>query len=339
MVFGAPQNGQLSYELFSESTIASTSVPATDAPGVQSKASGSIIIYNTYSAQPWRLIAGTRLVNDIGNTYRLTSSVTIPGYKKPAGGALTPGKIAVSIIADQSGSQYNISRLDAGNTFTIPAYASSTKFAAIYGKSTGNITGGLSGSKKSISPAALASTTEALRSVAVSSLTARLKGKISAEYVVYDSAYVSKASVPTISGDKPKSAIVSTEVTVYAIALKKVDLILKLAGAQSLQIFSGSTFDPVGLTSLSFSITNIKDFMPEKKSNILVQMKGDLKLVGVIPVEEMKGEFAGISLSDTQKVMLKHSAVIDLEKSSGQVVPPWAKIPKDKSKIDITVQK
>ncbi|MCX6719344.1 MAG: hypothetical protein NTZ38_03150 [Candidatus Taylorbacteria bacterium] len=339
MAFGTAVNGQLSYELKIATATVSMTVPATDSPSVQTKAAGTIMIYNAYSAEPRRLIAGTRLVNDVGNIYRLNASVTIPGYKRSSTGIVTPGKVSTPIIADQVGVKYNISRADRGNTFMVVAYASTTKYSAIYGKTVGEIIGGSSGNRKVVSASVMASTTDSLQSMAVSDLTRKLKRSIPAGYIAPDQFFIPRLSSPIISGDRPKEATISIAVTVYAIIFKQNDLISKLAGTQAIQTFDGSAFDTIGLDKLSVSISNLKDFSPEKKSGIVMQVKGDLKLVGTIPVDQIKSEFSGLSLADTQNVMQRYSHVVDLERSNGQVVPPWAKVPKNVEKISIIIQK
>jgi hypothetical protein len=63
-----------------------------------------------------------------------------------------------------------------------------------------------------------------------------------------------------------------------------------------------------------------------------------MKLVGTVPIEELKRKFAGMALTDTEAIIRSYSPIIDLGKSSGQVVPPWSKIPKNLDKISIIVQ-
>ncbi|MEI7463294.1 MAG: hypothetical protein WCK03_02745, partial [Candidatus Taylorbacteria bacterium] len=87
---------------------------------------------------------------------------------------------------------------------------------------------------------------------------------------------------------------------------------------------------------LSFAITNMKDFAPEKKGTLIVNMKGDMKLIGTIPVDELKKSLAGKSLADSQNILKVYSAVI--ENADGELVPPWSKIPLDASRITINVK-
>jgi len=102
--------------------------------------------------------------------------------------------------------------------------------------------------------------------------------------------------------------------------------------------FKGLAFDTPGMDQLSFNISNAKDFSPIKKNNLIVQIKGSFSLVGTVPVAELKNKFAGMALSDTEAVIRSYSPVIDLAKSSGQVVPPWSRIPKNPDKISIIIQ-
>ncbi len=124
--------------------IASTSISKTkmlalsESRKVESKASGKIIIYNNYDANPQKLIKNTRFESVKGKIYRINQSVDVPGKK-----GSTPGSVEVTIYADSSGADYNIDN----TTFTIPGFAGTARQSAFYAKTKGPITGGASGNK------------------------------------------------------------------------------------------------------------------------------------------------------------------------------------------------
>ena len=60
-------------------------------------------------------------------------------------------------------------------------------------------------------------------------------------------------------------------------------------------------------------------------------------LVGSVPVEELKSKFAGLSPSETETVLRGYKPVIEIEKSYGEIIPPWSKVPSNPNKISIEV--
>ena len=69
---------------------------------------------------------------------------------------------------------------------------------------------------------------------------------------------------------------------------------------------------------------------------LVLRAKGDIKLVGTVPVDDITKKLEGISLAKTQDVFKSYSAVI--ASGSGELVPPWAKIPNNPKRISITVK-
>lgn len=103
---------------------------------VETKASGSIIIYNNYDSAPQRLIKNTRFESPTGKIYRINQSVTVPGKTASA-----PGSLEVVVYADSTGSDYNSDPVD----FTIPGFKDSPRYKTFYARSKGPLTGGMSG--------------------------------------------------------------------------------------------------------------------------------------------------------------------------------------------------
>lgn len=103
------------------------------------KARGTITIYNEFSGSPQPLVATTRFLSENGKLFRLEKSVVVPGTTK-VGTETKPGAIEAQIVADESGSSYNIE----ATKFTIPGFqgSSNDKYTKIYAKSSKPMTGG-----------------------------------------------------------------------------------------------------------------------------------------------------------------------------------------------------
>jgi hypothetical protein len=117
-------------------------LPLSESKAVQAKASGKVIIYNNYSAEPQRLIKNTRFESSAGKIYRINESVVVPGKK-----GTNPGSIEVRIYADSYGAEYNSEPTD----FTIPGFKGGPMYAGFFARSNGSITGGAAGNISSAS--------------------------------------------------------------------------------------------------------------------------------------------------------------------------------------------
>lgn len=331
-----PGNGVLTYELITLRGSASSTIPAVDGPVISTKAQGKVTMYNSYSTQSQRLIAGTRIVDQNGRVYRLTGSIIVPGYTR-LDGKLNPGSVVVTVISDQPGQSFNISKTEQAGDFKIVAYKGTQKYDNISGRINTDITGGFTGSKKTISPSVLASTTSSIQTSLTSQLLARIKTNVPPGYTMYDNSYTTSFSAPVVSGNEPKHATVSVQGVVNGIIFKTSELVSKLAGEQTVQSFEGMSYETPGLESLTYAIANPKDFSADKKNTLIVRFKGNLEIVGVIPVAELKNKLAGIPLAQTQDVMRSYSAII--KSGSGELLPPWSKVPTNLERISIIIGK
>lgn len=332
---GTPESNGLSYQIITKKSTATTTVAATNGPVTNTKATGKVTFYNSYSAQTIRLIAGTRLTNEAGLIYKLTSSIVVPGYTKPAG-TVVPGKITATVTADQPGQNYNISQTDLSKDLKIVAYKGSSKYDTVYARPVTSIAGGFSGVKKIINPSALASSTAILKSQMTASLLKEVDASIPDGYIMYDKGYTVSFGAPVTGGTNPSSATVSLQGTIYGIAFPKNKLVEAIAGNQTISLFGPFAYTAPGLESLEVIITNLKDFSPVKKGALVIHAKGNVKIIGTIPVDDIKKKLSGIPLASTQEVFKSYSPVI--ESGSGELAPPWAKIPTDLSRIKVIVQ-
>ena len=324
------------YELMSYKGTATTTISASSGATVSTKAQGKVTLFNSFSPQAQRLIAGTRLTDSTGRIYRLNSSVSVPGYTLKSG-SIIPGSIAGMVTADVAGESYNINVTDSLSDFKIIAYKGTSKYESIYGRLASSISGGFVGVKKVVSPTLLASTSAILQTQLTMKLAKQALGAIPTGYIMYPDAYKATFTAPTISGTDPKNATVSVGGTLYVILFKKTNLVSHITGTSTMLSFGSSAYTTPGLESLHFNIINAKDFSPEKKNSLIIHLQGDIKVVGTVPVEELKKKLAGASLSQTEAILKPYSQVIG-PGSSGELTPPWTKVPLDTSRINIVVQ-
>ncbi len=159
---GAAATGTLPAKAVQATVRAEKLLPATGEATVQSKAGGTITIYNGYSAESQTLVRNTRFETPTGLIFRIQSPVTVPG--KTAAG---PGSVEARVEADQVGDSYNVGPIA---RFTIPGFAGKPQFDVFYAASSGSMSGGFDGVQKVADPTAVAG--------AVNELTESLRGQI-----------------------------------------------------------------------------------------------------------------------------------------------------------------
>ena len=113
---------------------------ATGKAMAEIKAEGIVIIYNDYSENSQALVASTRFVSSEGKLFRLVERVVVPGQVLEKG-KLVPGTIEAKVRADSAGPDYNIG----ASTFSIPGFAGTPKYTAIWAKSSLAMKGGFKG--------------------------------------------------------------------------------------------------------------------------------------------------------------------------------------------------
>jgi hypothetical protein len=322
----------LTYETITVRSTATTTVAASDGPSISTKAQGKVTIYNTYSETSQQLIAGTRIANSSGKVYRLTGSVVVPGYSDNR----TPGSVVATVVADQAGQVYNINRGEASDDFKFLGYQGTPRYEAFYARLASDITGGYEGKKKTVSEGTLASTTATLKALLTASLTTQAEQAIPEGYIMFDTMHTVAFSEPNLGGNDPTKAEISLAGTFTGIIFKKDKLAARLAGNSSVNSFGKFEFDTPGMESITMTIANPKDFSPERKTSLLVRGTGNFKIRGVIPVNEIKQKLAGVPLAYTQEILQDYAPII--QSGSGELVPPWAKVPADPSRISVIVK-
>ncbi|MCX6715536.1 MAG: hypothetical protein NT077_00795 [Candidatus Taylorbacteria bacterium] len=335
---GTSTAGYLKYDIVKYSGVASTTLPATDGPSISTKSSGTVVLYNAYSAQGQRLIAGTRFVSDSGFVYRLAGSVFIPAYTS-SNGTTVPGTIRAVVSADNPGVQYNLSKGDGQAMLHIIAYKDTPRYDTVYAKLYTDIAGGFAGTKKTVNQTLLASTTKNLEAALMKSLQSQAMTGVPAGYVTYANAFTTSFAAPVVGGGISNTANISVSGTLYNVIFKKSDLITKLAGSQNIDRFGKAAFSSSGLESLKFTITNPGTFKPAKATTLIARLNGNMVLKGTIPTSELKHKLAGLSLAGTRPVFATYSSVIDTNKSFGELFPSWASaVPKDENRISLIIK-
>lgn len=182
-------------------------VPAKGSEEVQEKASGTVTVFNSYSADPVKLLKNTRFQTPDGLLFRTPAEVMVPGKR-----GATPGQIDVTVIADKAGATYNTGPVQ---RFTLPGLASSpAMYAGVYARSSVAMTGGFAGARPAASPSDIETARAKIRDRLQQKALEGIRAKGSESTVAFaDLAYIAFESLlPTSEGSG--SARISERVTV-----------------------------------------------------------------------------------------------------------------------------
>lgn len=317
------------YEIIKLSESKTISVPATGEEATELKASGKIVIYNDFSAEPQRLITRTRFETPAGLIYRISESVVVPG-KTIKNGADTPGSIEVTVFADEAGEKYNIKKSD----FTIPGFKNDAdRYKNFYARSTTDMTGGFIGKVKTVSPESKQTALQNVESEAQAELQKNLESKIPDGLTLIPGSILYK-SEELIPKDESSSVALGKEVTAYAVMLNKQDL-----SDQIINEYVASSSDWMNIKSIikdfsTLKIVNALDNL-ETSEKLSLQINGQVKVLADIDANVVRQKLLGAPKGKAAELMDEFAGISSI---TATLRPVWKQsFPGNSSKIYIRI--
>lgn len=321
-------DASLVYQVVTSTGSMSQSVPAVSGPLIETKAKGTLVLYNEQPTQQ-KIIAGTRVANADGLVFRTTATVVIPQVKVDK----TPGTVSVGILADQAGANYNTSLTNPA--FKVVAYKGTPKYTTVYGKLSTSVTGGFSGSKETISSDVQTAAVQSLKEAVKTKLVADAKTQVPKDSILYDTAYSIEYEVVDPVAKDATSAIIAVKGTLSGAMFKKNEL-LKATSGKELDKFSAPTYTITGVEDLKFTLINTKDFSARKGTPLIFTIKGPITLVGTFSDSALKNELKGTYLKDSSKIFAHYPAISN---AYALITPFWMRyFPSSPDKIMIDIK-
>lgn len=323
--------GQLSYTPFPLVREAGTAVPADGEKTSETRASGTIVIYNNFSSASQRLVKNTRFETPDGLIFKIGASVTVPG-RRASSGKTVPGSVEAAVYAESAGEEYNIGLTD----FTISGFKSNPeRFANFYGRSKTAMTGGSIGTVKTASDEKMASAKTKLESELNDALVAEARAALPADSVFYDGAYQIWFEPVVSASDDSKNSVPFRERAHFTAYFIKRSNLAQAIAENSVDNFNNAPVLAQKDANLAFSLTNKNNSGTATVGPIQFNLKGDTTLVWQVDQNKLVMSLAGKNKSELAAVAALDRAIL---KADAVIRPFWSgAFPKTADKIRVKV--
>lgn len=327
------KNNEIQYEVMTISKEMGEDVPATPGKPVETKAKGTITLYNTTKAAQ-KLVVSTSVSNVKGNVYKLDHTVTVPAAKTVSGKTVA-GSVDVGITASKAGEDYNMNVFDLGGDFKIVNFKGTAKYDTIYGRLKTDIKGGRIGITQVVALDVASSTRKQIENSLLNEAIKEAKAQTPEGYILFDGAHTVAYEILPTTEVKSTVARMSEKITFYGIIFKK-DSLLNYIAKDEVGTFNGGLINSQSLENLTFTIVNKKDFKPQAGTSLTFSLKGSFTLVGEFPTNDLKNALAGKDVHTISTLLAPYGTIA----SADVIIRPFWKhtFPNDTDKIAIELK-
>ena len=283
------------------------------------KAKATIILYNKFSLASQILSIDTRLDGSNGKIYKTKTKVVIPGMSKNG----TPGQINVDIYAEKEGADYNSSPLD----FKISGFKGTSKYEKIYGRSTGDITGGIVGKSRQVSDVQKIDTGEELKTVLENKLFNEISSQIPGFLLYKEATFLKTDDIMTGPVSSDGSVVLTLPGTLYGIIFDEQKLTQKIV-KDNVENYDNSDVYIPNIKDLTFSLTDKDNILFDSVRNINFNLSGPAKIVWKLDIEKFTADLLNKPKKDFNQILLQYP---NIDSALVKLSPPW--IPSLPSKI------
>ena len=298
----------LSFEVLSVKQTAGETVEATEEKQVSQKATGSIIVYNNYSASPQRLINNTRFEANNGKIYRISSSVIIPGLKK-VGDKTIPGSIEAVIFADQAGEDFNLKLTDLAGDFKIPGFKGDLRYQGFYARLKTDVLGGFIGKQRVINETVRKTAEDTAKEKIKELLLKKLYAVKPDNYLIFKDGYsIDFTNLPDTAMDS-NHANINIQGDLNAIAFNNLKLTKFIAG-KKIDGFDGLPAELIPADNFNVIVTGADNTGLWKNNILQLKLNGDASVKWQYDSDAIKNDLAGKSQSEIGNVVSKYKDTV-----------------------------
>ena len=322
-----PNTTNLAFDLVAIFGDESKNVQGSKEKVISEKSKGIVLVYNAFSYTSQVLAINTQLEGSNGKIYKITKKIIIPGMTK--GGV--PGKIEVGIYAAEAGEIYNSDPLD----FKVLGFKGTAKYAKIYARSEGNITGGLKGKFHQISDKDKIFAINDLKSILKAKLLKKVKEQIPSGFILFpDAIFLDSNSDDVQSFSKESLIPISIKGTLYGFLFDEKKLTKNIA--QSIvDKYDGSEVFIPNIKDLKFSLVEKENIIFKDVKNIDFNLSGTPQIVWKTDEDKFKNSILGKNKKDFDIIL---SSFIGIDSASLSISPFWKNyFPEKPESIKVTV--
>lgn len=310
-------------------TIVSTSslekdVPRRGVTKLETKASGIIVISNSFDQNPQKLITNTRFESKTGKIYKISESVTVPGMK-----AGVPGTVEATVYADSVGADYNTESA----VLSIPGFKGTKRYDKFSAVTKNKFSGGASGEQSAVADEDIVAARSELKKKMQESLQDELKNKNPGDEYVYiqdATKYTeadNKSALATDAKAKYRLDVVTTTYYVKKTYLSKKILEGTNNASQDLRVED--------VSKIVFG--KVPEGSEKNPNDIAVTVNGSPSFIADIDTLSIASALQGKSKSEFSNIMAKFSGV---DKAEPHFNPFWIRtFPGAIKKINIEIVK
>lgn len=302
------------------------------------KAKGKVILYNK-STEEITLKKGAELLYDDDNEgykFSLDSEVTIPSSHQEGSdpsSPIIPGEKETEVTAQDIGSGYNISK---DKSLEVSKY----KKSVLEAKAKSSFEGGKADKVKVVAEIDRTNLSKTLQEQGLSGIEISLKSKLVSPNKLISGAVgsvVTKEAFSHKTGDQADKITLTQTLSVTGLTYSETelnDMLNKLSDSMAPQNFSLSKKDwSVKVEVLGNSTNSV---LSTTEADLQVTLK--TSIIPIVDKEQIKKSMAGKPYTEATKILGSITNVSNYELRINPALPFFRKVPKDLTKIEVTVE-
>ncbi len=292
----------LSFDLVVISGEENKTIQGGEMKDITLKATGTVLIYNSFSTSPQVFASDTKLEGSNGKIYKTSKKVTVPGMTK----AGKPGNVEVGIYAAEAGAEYNSAPLD----FKIVSLKNTSKYSKIFARSKGEITGGLKGKMPVVSSLDKAGTVSELKATLQAKLLKKVTDQIPDGFILYKDAIFLNIDDKDVSFVPSDNNMVTVDIkgTLYGFLLNEQKLTKKIA-QDIIDKYDDSDVYIPNIRDLTFSLADKENVSFADVKDINFNLTGTPKIIWKIDEEKFVADLLGKKKSDFNQILTGYPSI------------------------------
>jgi hypothetical protein len=274
-------------------------------------AKGKIVIYNKFSSSPQTLSSDTRLEGSNNKIYKTKTKVIIPGMNKDG----TPGKVNVDIYAIEQGAAYNSSPLD----FKIPGFKGTAKYTKFYGRSVGDITGGIIGKSRQVTDLQKNEIEKELGTILEGKIFNKISSQIPGFLLYKDATFFKIDDISSGPVSENGSVILTLKGTLYGIIFSEQKLTKKIA-KNNIEKYDNSEVYIPNIKDLTFLLIDKGNISFESVRNINFVLSGPAKIVWKLDINKFTFDLLNKPKKDFNQILSQYP---NIDSALVKLSPPW----------------